>query len=342
MPTLCGSGRVMWAEEFRPSVLGEVVGQEHITDRLQFMVDEIHTGTINVPHMLFAGRQGTGKTTTAIAFMKTAFGESWSSNWLELNASDERSISVIRTKVKEFASRGVIGTYKVAGESRPMPFNVVFLDECDNLTAEAQAALRRMMERYKQTRFILSANYPQKLIDPIKDRCAFADTRFRPIDPVVMASHLRTISTALTPDAMDLLVRTSAGSMRKAINLLWTLTRVSGPVELEDVQDFVVTLQPTRVKSILAKVAKAKSADPKSSLRLFREVDKEVDSLAERGMSGVEILNAFYELTSTDERMPLPLQQSILSGIGDGLYWASVAQDDILAVKAFLRKVIIR
>ena len=327
----------MWIEQYRPATLDEVIGQPHIVERLKFMVEGIHKGE-DIPHMLFAGMQGTGKTSTAIAFMKTAFGDAWSQNWLEMNASDERSISVIRSKVKEFASRGVIGTYTTStGETTPIPFNTVFLDECDNLTPEAQAALRRMMERYPQTRFILSANYPQKLIDPIKDRCAFASTRFRPISAEVMRPALLALSTALTDDAMDLLIATSRGSMRKALNLLWTLTRVAGEVDVEDVEDYIVTLEPTRVKALLSKVAKAKGADRSKGLRLYREVDKEVDALSARGMSGVEILDAFYDLVTTDESMPLALQQRILSGIGQALHWASVAQDDVLAVKAFLR-----
>ena len=331
----------MWIEEHRPQSLSQVIGQDHIVSRLQYMIDELHSDTDgeSIPHMMFAGPAGTGKTSTAIAFMKTAFGDAWSSNWLELNASDERSISTIRTKVKDFASRGVIGTYTVGGVSKPMPFNVVFLDECDNLTPEAQAALRRTMERYHQTRFILSANYPQKLIDPLKDRCAFSDTRFRPIHPDDMNPALTALSDALTIEAMDLLIETSRGSMRKALNLLWTLTRVDGEVTIEDVEDFVVTIQPSKVKALLFKISKARTSS--DNLRLMREVDKEVEALAARGMSGVEILDAIYDLAVSDD-MPLPLQSDILSGLGDALGWASVAQNDILAVKAFLRRVNIK
>jgi replication factor C small subunit len=331
----------MWIETYRPQCLDDIVGQSHITDRLKYMVADLHSGgdANDIPHMMFAGPAGTGKTSTAIAFMKSSFGESWSSNWLELNASDERSIAVIRTKVKDFASRGVIGTYTVNGESKPMPFNVVFLDECDNLTPEAQAALRRTMERYKHTRFILSANYPQKLIDPLKDRCAFSDTRFRPVDSEHMKQALVKLSDALTDDAMDLLIDTSRGSMRKAINLLWTLTRVDGEVIIDDVEEFVVTLQPSKVKALLFKIAKAATKSAPDKNRLFREVDKEVESLAGRGMSGVEILDAIYDLVVSDDDMPLPMQQSILAGLGEALSWASVAQNDILAVKAFLRNV---
>ena len=325
----------MWIEQHRPETLDDVVGQTHIVSRLKAMVEGIHRGE-DIPHLLFAGMQGVGKTSTAIALMKTAFGDAWSSNWLEMNASDERSISVIRSKVKEFASRGVIGTYIVDGDTRPIPFNVVFLDECDNLTPEAQAALRRMMERYPQTRFILSANYPQKLIDPIKDRCAFASTRFTPIHPDEMKPALLALSTALTDEALDLLMKTSRGSMRKALNLLWTLTRIAGEVELADVEEFVVTVQPNRAKRLLSKAYKAIN---KKDMRLMREVDKEIDALGARGMSGVEILDAIYDLVTTDDDMPLSMQQGVLFGLGEALKIASVAQDDILAVKCFMRTI---
>ena len=129
--------------------------------------------------------------------------------------------------------------------------------------------------------------------------------------------------------------------MRKALNLLWTLTRVKGPVEEADVAELITTMDPSRTKSLLGTVMRAKKSDRGLSLRLFREVDKELDAMSKRGLTGVDILNSFYDLVAYDESMPLGLQQAILSGIGDALYWASVAQDDILAVKAFLRKVVL-
>tara|TARA_B110000858_G_scaffold145141_1_gene164852 strand:+ start:4653 stop:5762 length:1110 start_codon:yes stop_codon:yes gene_type:complete len=338
-----GSVVKMWTEHYRPTDLDSVVGQDHIIRPLKHMVTDLHDGKDTIPHMAFYGIAGTGKTTAAIAFMKSAFGDAWDSNWLELNASDERSISVIRQKVKDFAKRGTIGTFtNNKGNEMPIPFNMVFLDEADNLTPEAQSALRRMMEKYPQTRFILSANYPHKIISPIHDRCAFSNTRFRPIDAESMTMFLQNVieqeNKKVSTDALEHIVSHSRGSLRKALNLLWSLTRVPMLVEAIDVTDFVVTLDPVKTKTLLAKTVKAAKAKPEDSIRLWREVDKAIDNLADRGMSGAEILDSIYRLASEDDKMPIKLKSNLFHSIGDGLYWVSVAQDDMLAVKAFFRR----
>ena len=114
-----------------------------------------------------------------------------------------------------------------------------------------------------------------------------------------------------------------------------TLTRVAGEVDVEDVEDYVTTLEPTRVKSP-AKVAKAKvPTEPQACVCIVKSIRRLMHF--QHGVCQVEILDAFYDLVTTDESMPLPLQHRILSGIGQALHWASVAQDDVLAVKAFLR-----
>jgi len=125
---------------------------------------EALTNSLNIPHLLFAGPAGTGKSTLALIVVKDLFKNNWKDNYLELNASDERGINVVREKVKNFARTKSIGN---------VPFKVIFLDEADALTPEAQQALRRTMENYSATcRFILSCNYSSKIIDPIQSRCA--------------------------------------------------------------------------------------------------------------------------------------------------------------------------
>ena len=141
----------IWIEKYRPKTLKEVVGHREIVERLSAYVR-----TKNIPHLLFAGPAGTGKTTCAIAIARELFGEHWKQNFQELNASDERGINVVRGKIKDFARTAPIGD---------VGFKIIFLDEADALTSEAQAALRRTMEMYSRIcRFILSANYSSRII----------------------------------------------------------------------------------------------------------------------------------------------------------------------------------
>ena len=344
-----------WNERYRPEGLEDVIGQDHIVDRLRFMVERTRRGIDDWPHMLFAGPAGTGKTSTAYALMKDLFGESWDANFIELNASDERSISVIRTKVKDFAKRGTIGTYDFDGEARAIPFNVVFLDEADNLTPDAQASLRRIMERYKQTRFILSCNYPHKLIAPVKDRCAFSMSRFRPIDDDSMRDYLDFIlkqngwnvgidlsrKCCVTKEALNMVIDAASGSLRTAQNLLFVLTRARGDVTDEDVSELVVTMQPKQMKSLLAAVVKANDYTPGNAERqvaVWRGVDSVIDDLAARGVSAAEMIDSLLTLA---HEMPLPLRRRVLAQAAEALHYASTSQDQYLSVKAFLRQITI-
>src|SRR3989338_1506237 len=132
----------LWTEKYRPSDFSEIKGQKEIVKRVKAFVEKQ-----NLPHLLFAGPAGVGKTSLSLVIAKNMFKDNWRQNFLELNASDERGIDIIRNKVKDFARTRAIGN---------VPFKVIYLDECDALTREAQQALRRTMENYTQTcRFIL-------------------------------------------------------------------------------------------------------------------------------------------------------------------------------------------
>jgi len=320
------------SDEIRPNILNDVLGQDHIVKRLNQMVE---SNNFNWPHMMFAGQAGVGKTSTAIALMRTAFGASWKENWLELNASDERSISVIRTKVKEFASRGVIGSYTIDGEEKPIPFNVVFLDEADNLTPDAQAALRRIMEKYSKTIFIISCNYPHKIIQPIQDRCAFSTSRFKPIDDETMSnfilSYAKKTKCEFTEEALQRTIQSSNGSLRTCVNLLQIICLVPGEIVIEDVEDIVQTIKPKEAKKILTSIAKAKTLDA------YRKIDKDIDNLISQGMMPSDILHSIYKLTTIEEKMPDKLRHKILTQIGTALHHVSVSQDPALALKCFVR-----
>ena len=176
---------------------------------------------------MFAGPAGTGKTTSALALAKEIFGDNWRNNFVELNASDERGIDVVRGKIKEFARTAPIG-----GAS----FKIIFLDEADALTGDAQAALRRTMEKYSAIcRFILSCNYSSKIIEPIQSRCAVF--RFRPLKEKDIKQYLTRIAKAekidLTDDAADALVHVASGDMRKAVNSLQVAASLGDKVTID-------------------------------------------------------------------------------------------------------------
>ena len=169
------TGREIWIEKYRPQSLDTVVGHDAITERLRRYVAEE-----DLPHLLFAGPAGTGKTSTSTAIAREIYGEDWRENFLELNASDERGIDVVRDRIKSFARAAFGGA----------DHRIIFLDEADALTDDAQSALRRTMEQFSDnTRFILSCNYSSQIIDPIQSRCAVF--RFSPLGDDAVAEQVR-------------------------------------------------------------------------------------------------------------------------------------------------------
>lgn len=230
----------IWIEKYRPRSLKEIVGQKDIVDRLQSYV-----ATKNLPHLMFAGPAGTGKTTSAIALAKEMYGETWKSNFNELNASDERGIDVVRGKIKEFARTAPMG-----GAS----FKIIFLDEADALTSDAQAALRRTMEKFSRTcRFILSCNYSSKIIEPIQSRCAVF--RFRPLRADDVKKNLQHIAAEekliVADDAMDALVHVSGGDMRRAVNSLQVAASLDENITVDIVYHTTGTARPEEIKELL-------------------------------------------------------------------------------------------
>src|SRR3989344_2345784 len=230
----------IWTERYRPEKFEEVMGQQEIVKRVRSLVQ-----ALNIPHLLFAGPAGTGKSTLALIIVRELFGDKWKQNYLELNASDERGIEVVRQKVKDFARTKALGN---------VPFKVIFLDEADALTREAQQALRRTMENYTNTcRFILSCNYSSKIIDPIQSRCVVF--RFKLLEKKDIANVLRKIEEReklkLAEDTFEALYEASEGDCRRAINLLQATASISPDINAEMINIISSSSKPANIRVVL-------------------------------------------------------------------------------------------
>ena len=202
-----------WVEKFRPKQLNDIESQEKIITSLKnCMISK------NIPHMLFFGPSGCGKTSTILALAREIFGKKyWDDRVIELNASDERGIKVVREKIKRYAMNSINLDDNVP------PWKIIILDEADNMTSDSQFALRKIMEDYsKYTRFCIICNYMNKIIDPIVSRCSIY--RFKPVPKLNIYKRLKEIcikeNTHISDENIDLVEKISRGDLRKAINLL--------------------------------------------------------------------------------------------------------------------------
>ncbi|KAM0459088.1 hypothetical protein ACHAPV_004661 [Trichoderma viride] len=306
-----------WVEKYRPKSLDDVTAQDHTVTVLQRTLQ-----ASNLPHMLFYGPPGTGKTSTILALAKELYGpEMIKSRVLELNASDERGISIVRQKVKDFARMQLTNPPPYYKDKYPCPpFKIIILDEADSMTQDAQSALRRTMETYsKITRFCLICNYVTRIIDPLASRCS--KFRFKSLDQGNAKRRLESIAEAegvtLEDGAVDALITCSEGDLRKAITFLQSAARLVGakplekdgegdesmdvdkrPVTVKIVEDIAGVIPGSTINDLV------KAMRPSTSAEAYRSISKVVEDLVADGWSAGQVVNQLYQEIIFDEIIP--------------------------------------
>ncbi|KAM9831606.1 replication factor C subunit 4 [Neosynchiropus ocellatus] len=275
---------VPWVEKYRPKCVDEVAFQEEVVAVLKKSVDGA-----DLPNLLFYGPPGTGKTSTILAAARELFGpELYRSRVLELNASDERGIQVVREKVKNFAQLTVAGT-RSDGKACP-PFKIIILDEADSMTAPAQAALRRIMEKESRTtRFCLICNYISRIIEPLTSRCS--KFRFKPLANQVQEERLLDIcdkeKLKYTKESISALVTVSEGDLRKAITFLQSAARLNLDKEItESTIIQIAGVVPSKIIDNLLHICLKGT---------FEKLEIAVRDIVDEGYAATQILTQLHE-----------------------------------------------
>ena len=312
----------MWTEKYRPKTLNEVVGQEEIVNHLIGF-----TESKEMPHLLFSGRAGVGKTTCAHALINDILGEFKKGNFIELNASDARGIDEVRVRVKNFARLAVWGD---------VPFKIVILDEADNMTPDAQHALRRVMEKYDKTcRFILTCNYSSRIIEPIQSRCSVF--RFKNLTDEVIGERVSYIGgeegLSLTNGGIQAIVQVSDGDLRKAVNVLQTAGSFTENIDEETVYLVASRARPAEIEELIVLSIQDKD---------FGKARKKIrDLITKYGMSGGDIVRQIHRFLLRYDGFSNEIKLQALEYLGTIDYRIMEGASDDVQLSAFIAKLIL-
>ncbi len=286
----------VWIEKYRPKDLSGIYGQDDAVRKLKAFVQ-----SGQLPHIIFSGPAGTGKTASAMAVAMELFGETWKENFLELNASNNRGINVIRgheDRDDKYEGMVSVKDYARIMPSNPRGFKIIFLDEADQLTSEAQAALRRTMEIYSSTtRFIFSCNYSSQIIPPIQSRCVIL--RFRPLSEAELRRKMFDIAKSegfeLSEESADAIADVSGGDMRNAINILQA-AHFSGDISAMKIYDIAGMASSKEFERILAF-----SVEQQDFNQAMGMVD---DLMMQKGLSGIDIVRGMHSAIRRSQTDP--------------------------------------
>ena len=305
----------LWTEKYRPSDFSEIKGQKEIVEKVKAFVEQK-----NLPHLLFTGPAGVGKTSLSLVIAKKMFKDAWHQNFLELNASDERGIDVVRNKVKDFARTRAIGD---------VPFKIIYLDECDALTREAHQALRRTMENYTQTcRFIPSANYSSKIIDPIQSRCVVF--RFRQLDKKDVIEIIERIAKdeklKIDSAAKEALYEVSEGDCRKLENILQSAAAITDHITEDVVHSMASAAKPKEIREVLELALKNNFIESRNKL---------LEIMLNYGLAGIDVIKQIQKEIielSVDNKTKM----SLIEKCGEIEFRLTEGSDEFVQLEALL------
>jgi len=305
----------VFVEKYRPKTLDDIIGHDVIIETLQSYVDDP-----TCPNLLFAGPQGSGKTAIVMAFAREKFGDAYKQNVMEMNASDDRGIDVVRNQIKNFAMQGT---------TSGVDYKVIFLDESDQLTKDAQSALRRTMEQYQDTtRFFLTCNYPNQIIQPIQSRCApfrikaLGDGEiYEVVDRVVREEGIE-----INDDDMKKIISDARGDARKAIQSLQIVT-MDGEVNPRSVEAIIGVINDDELREIV---------DLARGGQLHEAMEKVQVDVLKQGATSRELASGFLRVLKNHEDMTADERVKCIHKLADKEHRTKLGGDPLVQWSAFM------